>query len=213
MCIYLHNVCPYYLRAPRPLFIKGLAAMSLNKAYLKSGRTKQSDECFTPRYVVEPIIKYLKAAKFKTIWCPFDCEHSLYVRVLKSVGFIVINTHIDSGGDFFNINESTLDFDCIVSNPPFTMKDKILKRLYKIGKPFAVLLPQNSLQSIQRTPLFIKYGLEYLGFDKRACFYTNGDLEKIKFGNHFASGYFCKNVLPEKLIFETLHPVQEPYYS
>lgn len=146
--------------------------MSLNEAYLKSGRTKQSDECYTPRYVIEPVIKYLKAANYKTIWCPFDYEHSLYVRVLKNAGFAVINSHIDTGGDFFNINAATLDFDCIVSNPPFTIKDKILKRLYDIGKPFAVLLPQNSLQSLKRTPLFIKYGLEYLGFDKRACFYT-----------------------------------------
>ena len=32
----------------------------LNKAYLQSGRTEESDECLTPRYVVEPIIKYLK---------------------------------------------------------------------------------------------------------------------------------------------------------
>lgn len=194
------------------MYIKKIAVMSLNEAYLKSGRTKQSDECYTPRYVIEPVIKYLKAANYKTIWCPFDYEHSLYVRVLKNAGFAVINSHIDTGGDFFNINADTLDFDCIVSNPPFTNKDKILKRLYDIGKPFAVLLPQNSLQSLKRTPLFIKYGLEYLGFDKRACFYTNGNLQKIKFVNHFASGYFCKNVLPEKLIFEELHPIQEPYY-
>ena len=39
--------------------------MGLNKAYLKSGRTKTSDECYTPRYVIEPIIKYLKVANYK----------------------------------------------------------------------------------------------------------------------------------------------------
>ena len=73
------------------------------------------------------------------------------------------------------------------------------------------MLPQNSLQSIKRTKLFIENGVEYLGFDKRACFYTNDELDEIKFGNHFASGYFCKDVLPEKLIFEYLHPKQERY--
>jgi hypothetical protein len=52
---------------------------------------------------------------------------------------------------------SKLEFDCIVSNPPFTLKDKILKKLYEIGKPFAVLLPIQSLQSKDRTPLFMKY--------------------------------------------------------
>lgn len=185
--------------------------MPINKAYLKSGRTKASDEVLTPRYVVEPIIKFLKAKGFKKIWCPFDLAHSLYVRMLKSNGFEVIHTHINNGDDFFKIDLNSIGFDCIVSNPPFSLKDDILKRLYEIGKPFAVLLPQNALQSQECTDLFIKYGVEYLGFDKRACYYTNGDLKKIKFGNYFASGYFCKNVLPEKLIFEYLVPKQERY--
>lgn len=185
--------------------------MGINKGYLTSGRTKESDECLTPRYVVEPIIKYLKAKCFVNIWCPFDLDHSLYVRILKQSGFNIINTHIARGGDFLKMDYSKLQFDCIVSNPPFTLKDEILERLYKINKPFAILLPIQSLQSSERTPLFIKYGLELLSFDKRACFYTNNDLNKVKFGNHFASAYFCKNVLPEKLIFEELNPVQESY--
>lgn len=185
--------------------------MTNNKGYLTAKRDAASDECLTPRYVVEPIVKYLKLKGYKKIWCPFDLDHSLYVRILKAEGFEVINTHIKTGGDFFKIDPGEIDFDCIVSNPPFTQKDKILERLYSIGKPFAILLPQNSLQSKDRTPLFIKYGLEYLGFDKRACFYTNDELQEIKFGSAFASGYFCKNVLPDLLKFEYLHPQQESY--
>lgn len=187
--------------------------MPMNNGYLKSGRTKESDECLTPRYVVEPIIKYLKYKNFKKIWCPFDLEHSLYVRMLKKNGFDVIHTHILSGGNFFEIDETSFDFDCIVSNPPFTLKDEILKRLYEIGKPFAILLPIQSLQSEKRTELFIKNGLELLSFNRRACFYTNNELDEVKFGNHFASAYFCKYVLPKDLIFEHLHPKQEGYYS
>lgn len=186
--------------------------MAINKKYLESGRTSESDECLTPRYVVEPIIKYLKQRNFKKILCPFDKEHSLYVRLLKENGFEVLFSHISmGGGNFFDLDFSNIDFDCIVSNPPFSKKDEILKKLYEINKPFAILLPQNSLQSITRTKLFIKYGVEYLGFDKRACFYTKNELDKIKFSNHFASGYFCKDVLPEKLIFEELNPIQESY--
>lgn len=187
--------------------------MPMNKGYLTSGRNAESDECLTPRYVVEPIVKYLKAKNFETIWCPFDLEHSLYVRILKENGFKVIHTHIENGGNFFEIDPKSIKFDCIVSNPPFSLKDEILEKLYEIGKPFAVLLPQNALQSIKRTDLFIKNGLEYLGFDKRACFYTNNELEEIKFGNHFASAYFCKDILPKNLIFEYLNPKQESYFG
>ena len=43
------------------------------------------------------------------------------------------------------------------------------------------------------------------------CFYSNNDLTQIQKGNSFASGYFCWNVLPEKLIFEKLTLIQERY--
>lgn len=187
--------------------------MGLNIGYLTAGRTAESDECLTPRYVVEPIIKYLKAKNFKKIFCPFDKKDSFYVRLLKDAGFDVLYSHIEDGGDFFKTDFSGLDFECIVSNPPFSKKDEVLERLYEIGKPFAILLPQNTLQSVERTKLFIKHGLEYLGFDKRACFYTNNNLQAIKFGSAFASGYFCKDVLPKSLIFEILEPKQEPYFA
>ena len=79
------------------------------------------------------------------------------------------------------------------------------------------------MQSNFRNSLFIKYGLEYLGIDKRICFYTRrkdkkdeyhfteGDLAHVKFSNHFASGYFCYKMLPDKMILETLTEMDEPY--
>lgn len=192
--------------------------MAINKGYLTCDKTAEGDEVITPRYAVEPIVKYIKDKGYKTIWCPFDKEHSQYVRVLQRECFEVIAT---GGCNFFNIPK--LKCDCIVSNPPFSCKDDILKKCYEMKIPFALLLPQNSLQSNKRTKMFIDNGLEYLGFDSRICFYTRSkdisgnyrwnasDLEKIKIGNHFASAYFCWNMLPEKLILETIDVIQEPY--
>lgn len=181
----------------------------MNEAYLKSGRTKESDECITPRYVVEPIVKYLKAKGFKVVWCPFDTPISQYARVLYREGFDVRIGHLSMGLDFFKYD--CPEADVIVSNPPYSCKHKILKRLYELNKPFAMLLPSAALQSKQTTKLYMEKGLEYLGFDSRPCFYTKGDFSYIKDSNHFASGYFCRNVLPEKLIFEELKLIQEPY--
>lgn len=148
----------------------------------------------------------------------------MYVRVLKKNGFNVVFTHKDiDNGDFFNC---VVQCDCIVSNPPFSLKDKVLKKLYSLNVPFMILLPQNSLQSHTRTKLFMDNGLEYLGFDGRIPFYTKGINKKTgvketeeemfsspKIGNHFASGYFCHNVLPQKLMFEHLDVIVENYLA
>ena len=184
----------------------------MNVGYLTAGRGPESDECLTPRYAVTPIIKHLKNRGYKTILCPFDKEDSFYVRELSANGFKVYHSHIDTV-DFFDIEGVGTDVECIVSNPPFSIKDEVLARLYQFDIPFAMLLPQNSLQGIGRVKLFQKYGMEYLGFDRRVNFYTNGDLSGWRKGNHFASGYFCKNVLPDNLVFENLIEVQEPYGS
>lgn len=201
--------------------------MGINKGYLTCGTDSSSDEVLTPRYAIYPVIEYLQAKQFKNILCPFDKDNSKYVEVLKNNGFNVVNTHLETK-DFFNYTKQELiNIDCIVSNPPFSIKDEVLDRLYELDKPFMILLPQNSLQSQKRTKLFIKYGIEYLGFDSRICFYTQSyildenknkvfsftekDLSEVKTANHFASGYFCHNVLPEKLIFKELKLIQERY--
>lgn len=141
-----------------------------NKAYLNASSSPESDECYTPRYAIYPIVKYLKAKEFKTILCPFDKDESLFVEVLKDNGFTVVNSHLETK-DFFSYTKQELEnIDCIVSNPAYSLKDKILKQLYEWGKPFMMLMPQNTLQGHTRTQLYIKYGLEYLGFDSRICF-------------------------------------------
>lgn len=180
--------------------------MGMNVGYLTAGRTSESDECITPRWVVEPIVKYLKEKGFKKIWCPFDEWHSHYVRVLKREGFEVVHSL-----DFFN-TPTPDGVDAVVSNPPFSLKGQILENLYERGLPFAILLPVPTLQGKKRVKLFKEKGLELLTFDARACFYTTS-MNEIKMGNHFASAYFCHNVLPSNLVFEYLDPVQEPYFS
>lgn len=174
--------------------------MGLNKAYLQSGHTLGSDECLTPYYGVEPILEYIPRTKI--IWCPFDKEWSAFVQLLKQNGNEVIHSHIDDGKDFFEYEPD--NYDMIVSNPPFSCKDKVLKRCYELSKPFMLLLPANSIQSKYRVNLFIEYGLELLVFDLRIDYHTNMNMEKTTKGCHFGSAFYCKDVLPEKLIFKKI---------
>lgn len=175
--------------------------MALNKAFLTCDTTSNGDEVYTPFYAVEPLLEYIP--KDKTIWCPFDKEWSAFVQLLSKNGNKVIYTHIDDGYDFFEY-EPNEHYDLIISNPPFSKKDKILKRCYGLNKPFCLLMPVNSLQSKFRTDLFIKYGLEVLIFDLRIDYHTRNNFESTTKGNHFGSAYFCKDFLPKPLIFKKL---------
>ena len=158
----------------------------------------KNDERYTPRYAVEPLLKYVH--KDKKIVLPFDTEGSYYYKVFKENDYNVECLHLENGQDFFlNMFD---EYDLIISNPPFSIKDQILERLYLINKPFIMLLPLTTLQSGFRTKLFKKYGIDLIVFDKRIGFEVNG---KLNNGNWFASAYFTYKVLDKQLIFEELN--------
>ena len=173
--------------------------MGLNKGYLTAKTDKASDEVYTPLYAIKPIVKYIK--KNSVIWCPFDTLNSEYVIYLRQLGYKVIATHIDDGFNFFTY-EPKEHYDCIISNPPFSIKDDVLKRLYELNKPYAILLPIPALQGQKRFP-YIK-DCEALIFDKRINYYMTKEKKEIQKGVSFGSFYLCRNFLPEKLIFESL---------
>lgn len=177
--------------------------MAINKGYLTAKTDKQSDEYFTPREAVLPIIKYIdKGNKPQyTIWCPFDSEESEYVKCIREAGHKVIATHIDKGQNFFYYEPDEW-YDAIISNPPFSLKDDVLKRLNELGKPYAILLPLPTLQGQKRFE-YLKDS-EALIFDKRINFWQDEAHTKMAKGVAFASIYVCKNFLPQDLIFERL---------
>ena len=177
--------------------------MGLNKGYLTAKTDKASDEVFTPAYAVKPLLKYLDGFCNKaiyTIWCPFDKEDSEYVKIFQEEGYNVIATHIDNGQNFFYYEPEQYDF--IISNPPFSIKDDIIKRLYELNKPYAILLPIPSLQGQKRFP-YMK-DCQALIFDKRINYYTSIEKKEIQKGVSFGSFYLCRDFLPNDLIFEEL---------
>jgi hypothetical protein len=141
--------------------------------------------------------------KGATIWCPFDLRgQSKYIDVFEKNGFKVISSHIDEGKNFFEY-EPEEDYDVIISNPPFSIKDMILQRLDELNKPYAMLLPLPTLQGQKR----FKYlqNCQALIFDKRINYYRDKEMKEVQPGVSFASIYICKDFLPEKLIFKELN--------
>ena len=171
--------------------------MALNIGYLQSD--KENNELYTPLYAVDPILKYIP--KDKIIWCPFDEEWSAFYRRLKEEGYNVVRSSLKDGQDFFTYEPNK--WDMIVSNPPFSSKDKVLERLYSLKKPFAILLPLNSLQGKTRFKFFTQ-GIQLLSFDSRISFHKPDSMDIVIKGSPFATAYFCKDLLPRDLIVEEL---------
>lgn len=160
---------------------------------INKSMNNKNDERYTPPILVNPILKYLKPRS--TIWCPFDTEKSEFVILLQEAGHRVIYSHIDLCQDFFEY-EPNEKYDYIISNPPFSQKLKVLDRLYKLNKPFAMLLNLECLNYQIIGEFFLDKPLQLLIVDKKVSFDGNTA--------SFNTSYFCKDILPKDLIFEHL---------
>ena len=159
----------------------------------------EKDEWFTPPEAIYSILRYLKPNSI--IWCPFDTKESNFVKILEKDGHIVHATHIINGEDFFNI-PCPKECEYIVSNPPYSLRNKILQRLFEIGKPFAMLMNTNGLfDSSLRWDLFKtnNFTLIYL---KGRVNYMEEYGKKPKSSPPFQSAYICHQISGEKIIFE-----------
>ena len=155
------------------------------------------DESYTFDYCVEPIIKYIP--KDAIVWCPFDKEHSGFVRLIRANGNSVIYSHIDDGKDFFKYEPK--EWDIIVSNPPFKNKRLFFERALSFNKPFALIMTNAWLNDSAPKKLFKDKDLELLMFTNRMLFLQNG---KIDTRVSFSSSYYCWNFLPKQLMVEEL---------
>jgi hypothetical protein len=164
------------------------------KPPLKAGN---SDDFQTPKEALYPLIHYLK--KNWIIW-ECACGEGFLVEALKNLGYDVIGTDITNGHNFLKWQPEK--YDCIITNPPYSIKQKFLKRCYQLKKPFALLLPLTTFETSIRQELFKKYGVQVIFFDKRINFQTpsgNGS------GSWFATAWFTNWLNLEKdFIFEKL---------
>lgn len=164
-------------------------------------KSAKSDEWYTPIQAIYPILEYIDNKKI--IWCPFDTEESNFVKVLKNNGYTVINSHIDDGLDFFEYEPD--NWDIILSNPPYSKRNEILKRVFGFNKPFALLMNTNGLfDSGVRWNLFNE-------FNDFSLFYLKGRVNYMKeYGKieksspPFQSAYITSGIFSEKIVFEKI---------
>lgn len=141
---------------------------------------------------------YLKRGGYHKILCPFDKAYSEFVRVLTEHGFDVAYGHIETGQDFFDL-DNLAEYDAVVSNPPFSKRQKILERLFDSGVPFAMIMNFNGLfDSKSRWQLFKDNRFELLVPLGRIHFFNENCV-----GNspNFQSIYVCKGMSEKQIEF------------
>ena len=159
-----------------------------------------NDEFYTPLCAVKPIFKYLN--KGATIWCPFDTEDSLYVKYGRQEGFNVVCSHLVTGQDFFKIWPKK-KVDYIISNPPYSLKTDVLKRLFEKGVPFGMLVGVVGLfESQDRFEMFRDNEFEIMYFNRRISYLKSYEDEKPALNPPFSSVYVCHKILPQQIMFE-----------
>lgn len=188
------------------------------------------DNYFTPRYAIEPLLKYVEAYKEKLlkqrydsayscgwndipewekqikIWCPFDTYESNYVKMLSDK-YDVLYTHIDKKEDFFELatQKFVQDIDVIISNPPYSKKTEVFQTLFRLNKPFAMLVGVVGLfESQARFEMFKNNEFEIMYFNKRVSFFTDFAEQKPSANPPFSSVYVCYGLLPKQVIFEEI---------
>ena len=164
----------------------------MKQAMIDYMKKEKNDELYTPEEAIYPILKYLD--KNKTYWECTDFGESNIRKILVENGFKVIATKKEEF-DFLK-DDPLFKFDVIITNPPYSLKNKFIKRCYELNKPFMLLLPITALEGKERGKLYKENGLELIILNKRINFM------KSKNNVWFNTSWFCHKVCDRQLNFE-----------
>ena len=163
--------------------------------------TKKQDEYYTPPYAIRPILKYLPMGA--KVWCPFDTEDSMFVKMIRNHGCDVVATHIVDGHDFFETNR---ECEYIISNPPYSLKGEVFNRLFALGRPFAMLVGVVGIfESQARFEMFRDNEFEVLYMNRRVSYFKDYEDQKPALNPPFSSVYIASKMLPSRLVFEEIN--------
>jgi len=145
---------------------------------------KDNGEFYNEVYAITQLIKYLKDKGFKKILCPFDTNDNKIYKALLSEGFEV---------EQFHINDSV---DCIVSNPPYSLKEHVFETLLSTGKPFAML--------VGVVGLFVSDTFEITYMDRRVGYEKDFESGKITLKPPFNDTFLTSIILPKQMVSESI---------
>lgn len=166
--------------------------MKPKKPQPKNTNAAQVRDLFqTPDYATDLIVPYISG----TIW---ECAAGMgfISKRLFNHGFDVISSDIQTGQNFFTYQPGR-DFDMIVTNPPYSLKEEFYKRCMSFGKPFALLVPADLNQWNLRATL---RGAQWLIPTRRIDYITPNGKSGKDSSAQFHSGWFTYGLnLPDRI--------------
>lgn len=173
---------------------------SRNQA-IEPHKSDPRDRCYTPAYALDPLLPYLPAGA--TVWEPAAGAGHL-VRALEAAGRGVYASEITAGENFF-MHTPPVAWDIQVTNPPYSSKYQWIEHSYALGRPFALLMPLETLGAWSAQRHFRRYGVEVLLLNKRVNFYMP-NLGLNGGGANFPSAWFCWRLLPAPIVYGDIVP-------
>ena len=158
----------------------------------------RSDEFGTPVAAAEILAPFLDKS-----WKILECAWGggVLAAHLRRFGFTVVG---DKGFNFLTDKEGYAEVDCIVTNPPYSLKEEFLGECYRREKPFALLMPLTALEGKARGKMYSERGIQVLIPNKRFNFITPSGKGS---GAWFQTAWFCWRLnLPRDLMFIKVEP-------
>ena len=134
----------------------------MNRLNYKENAVQFKDDDYeTGRNILKDLCPFIEQNKI--IYDPFYCKGKV-IEEWNNLGFECINEKKDA------FNREHPEFDYLISNIPFSCKEKCVKLGFELNKPFIMLMPIDALGS--------KWIKKY--FDKLQFIIPNGRLQFIK---------------------------------
>ena len=167
---------------------------AIKKTKMPPKKVGSPDDFYTPNNAIECLLPYINKG-----WRIWECASGTgnIVNFFREREYQIFGSDIKMGDDFLTCVPKE-NFDCIITNPPFSLKDKWLEKCYSYKRPFALLLPLTALEGMTRQEMYKKYGIQVILFNRRVNYRQNGSC-------WFASAWFCWGLnLPKDLNFVEL---------
>ena len=113
----------------------------------------RTDEWYTDEATARKCFELLEAPIGSRVLLPFDTQKSVFVQIANELGL----KPIYGITDFIDGGEYECDFIC--TNPPFSLKNRVIERCFEYGKKSVLVMPLDVIGGLTRRKIYQKYEL------------------------------------------------------